>query len=393
MYELLFFIAIVFAATSAVMLLAILTLLKKIDNKSIEDCNKKNLNRHEMLTIINNINAAIINMDEHGIITMFNAAALDMIDTNETIEGEHISEVLNLETAEHEPIDIFKELTKSFAIRQRDDLIITIKDEEIRLEVTFAPVQDGDQLTPDGYVLILRDVTKKKNLEEERDEFISVVSHELRTPITIAEGSLSNAKLLIERHMDDKIPAAIDESHKQVLFLARMVNDLSTLSRAERGVSDEKEVIDLIELAKKTNDEYSPQATEKGIAFNLDIDSRPGSVEASRLYLEELLQNFITNAIRYTQKGSITLSIKKDKSGNVRFAVKDSGIGISKADLSKIFDKFYRAEDYRTRETNGTGLGLYVSAKLARKLGCKIEVESRLNHGSTFSFKLPQYKK
>ena len=89
----------------------------------------------------------------------------------------------------------------------------------------------------------------------------------------------------------------------------------------------------------------------------------------------------------------MTLSIKKDKSGNVVFKVKDSGIGISKADLGKIFDKFYRAEDYRTRETNGTGLGLYVSAKLARKLGCKIEVESRLNNGSTFSFKLPQYKK
>ena len=157
--------------------------------------------------------------------------------------------------------------------------------------------------------------------------------------------------------MNDRIPAAIDESHKQVLFLARMVNDLSTLSRAERGVSDEKEVIDLTELAKKTIDEYSPQAEEKGLAFNLDIGSQPGSVEASRLYLEELLQNFITNAIRYTQKGQVTLSIKKDKSGNVVFKVKDSGIGISKADLSKIFDKFYRAEDYRTRETNSTGLG------------------------------------
>ena len=149
----------------------------------------------------------------------------------------------------------------------------------------------------------------------------------------------------------------------------------------------------MTELAKKTIDEYSPQAEEKGLAFNLDIGSQPGSVEASRLYLEELLQNFITNAIRYTQKGQVTLSIKKDKSGNVVFKVKDSGIGISKADLGKIFDKFYRAEDYRTRETNGTGLGLYVSAKLAQKLDCKIEVESRLNNGSTFSFKLPQYKK
>ena len=298
MYELLIFIAIISTVTSVVMLLAILTLLKKMDDKNLEDCNKKDLNRHEMLTIINNINAAVINMDEHGIITMFNAATLDLIDTNETIEGEHISEVLNLETVEHQPVDIFKELTKSSAIRQRDDLLIADTEEETRLEVTFAPVQEGNKLTPDGYVLILRDITKKKNLEEERDEFISVVSHELRTPITIAEGSLSNAKLLIERKMNDKIPAAIDESHKQVLFLARMVNDLSTLSRAERGVSDEKEVIDLTELAKKTIDEYSPQAEEKGLAFNLDIGSQPGSVEASRLYLEELLQNFITNAIR-----------------------------------------------------------------------------------------------
>ena len=86
----------------------------------------------------------------------------------------------------------------------------------------------GDKMTPDGYVLILRDITKTKSLEEERDEFISVVSHELRTPIAIAEGSLSNAKLLVERKITSKIPEAIDESHKQILFLARMINDLST---------------------------------------------------------------------------------------------------------------------------------------------------------------------
>ena len=76
--------------------------------------------------------------------------------------------------------------------------------------------------------------------------------------------------------------------------------------------------------------------------------------------------------------------------GQVTFAVKDSGIGISKTDQRKIFEKFYRSEDYRTRETGGTGLGLYVAAKLARKLGCKITLESRLNHGSTFAFSLPQ---
>lgn len=375
--------------------IALHQLLQKIDGKLTKNFPRKNLREHQrLITLINNITDAILSTDEHGIINTYNSAALNLIDTNSGINGEHISQVLELKTVDKKPIDIFKELTKSSTIRQRDDIIMMIDDDDyVRLEVTLAPVQGGDKITPDGYVLILRDVTKTKSLEEERDEFISIVSHELRTPIAIAEGSLSNAKLLVERNITSKIPEAIDESHKQILFLARMVNDLSTLSRAERGIADETEIIDVAELAAQINSEYSPQAAEKNLAFNLDIGGRLGSVQASRLYLEEILQNFITNAIRYTQEGSVTLSIKKNRSGEIIFKIIDTGIGISKADLNKIFDKFYRAEDYRTRETKGTGLGLYVSAKLAKKLGCKIEVESRLNHGSAFGFRLKEFKK
>lgn len=390
----LIFLLITLSVVLGVIAIVLHKILSEISDKSDYKNDKKSLSEHQrMITLINNITDAILSTDEHGIINTYNSAALNLIDTNSGINGEHISQVLNLETTNKKPIDIFKELTKSSAIRQRDDVLMKIEDDDcIRLEVTLAPVQGGDKMTPDGYVLILRDITKTKSLEEERDEFISVVSHELRTPIAIAEGSLSNAKLLVERKMTSKIPEAIDESHKQILFLARMINDLSTLSRAERGVADETEIIDVAELAAQINSEYSPQAGEKGLAFNLDIGGRLGVVKVSRLYLEEILQNFITNAIRYTQKGSITLSIKKNKSGEITFKVIDTGIGISKADIAKIFDKFYRAEDYRTRETKGTGLGLYVSAKLAKKLGCKIEVESRLNHGSTFRFKLKEFK-
>lgn len=388
------FLLITLSVVLGVIAIVLHKILSEISDKSDYKNDKKSLSEHQrMITLINNITDAILSTDEHGIINTYNSAALNLIDTNSGINGEHISQVLNLETTDKKPIDIFKELTKSSAIRQRDDVLMKIEDGDyIRLEVTLAPVQGGDKMTPDGYVLILRDITKTKSLEEERDEFISVVSHELRTPIAIAEGSLSNAKLLVERKMTSKIPEAIDESHKQILFLARMINDLSTLSRAERGVADETEIIDVTELAAQINSEYSPQAGEKGLAFNLDIGGRLGVVKVSRLYLEEILQNFITNAIRYTQKGSITLSIKKNKSGEIIFKVIDTGIGISKADIAKIFDKFYRAEDYRTRETKGTGLGLYVSAKLAKKLGCKIEVESRLNHGSAFGFKLKEFK-
>jgi signal transduction histidine kinase len=236
----------------------------------------------------------------------------------------------------------------------------------------------------------MRDVTKAKSLEEERDEFISVVSHELRTPITIVEGTISNVQVMMQHpdHTKEMLSDAVEMAHDQIVYLAKMVNDLSTLSRAERGVADAAEDIDVREMIHKLHDEYDKEARAKKLHLNLDLSATLGHVTTSRLYLEEMLQNFITNAIKYTKTGTVTVSVKQ-KQSVVKFAVKDSGIGISKSDQAKIFQKFYRSEDYRTRETSGTGLGLYVTAKLAHKVGAKIELTSRLNHGSTFSFTLP----
>ena len=342
--------------------------------------------------LINNFVDAVFSIDQKGIVKTYNAAALNILDTNDDITGQMISKIIKLETIDDGPIDVFDELSKSSSIRKRDDVIMRIGDEDmLRLEATFAPVQGNESNAKkiDSYVFIIRDITRMKSLEEERDEFISVVSHELRTPVAIAEGSLGNAELFIERDLGKQATKAVSEAHKQVLFLSKMINDLSTLSRAERGISDEAEEIDVRELAHSLHHNYSPQAEQKGLDLNLDITGSLGKVNVSRLYLQELLQNFITNAIKYTQEGSVTLHISADKE-SVTFAVSDTGIGIRKADLDKIFKRFYRAEDYRTRETSGTGLGLYVSTKLAKKLGCKIDVESRINHGSKFSFKLPK---
>lgn len=167
-----------------------------------------------------------------------------------------------------------------------------------------------------------------------------------------------------------------------------MVNDLSTLSRAERGIADSTEEIDIKKLVSGLYNEYTPQAEKKGLRFDIDTSGKLGTVTTSHLYLQELLQNLITNAIKYTKEGSVVLRVKRNRK-SITFEVKDTGIGISKSDQSRIFDKFYRSEDYRTRETGGTGLGLYVTAKLARKLGTSISVKSRLNHGSAFSFTMP----
>ena len=364
---------------------------RKSRHEAIAISTSESIEHDRMRTLVNTLTDAVLSTDQQGVIRMYNAAVLNLLDTNDRLIGMHINELLKLQTTEHVAIDVLKELSSATTIRLRDDIIMPLEDDDqIRLEVKFAQVQGGESLTPNGYVLILRDITKIKSLEEERDEFISVVSHELRTPITIAEGAISNVQLLAKREdvAQVKIDEALEEAHKQVVFLARMVNDLGTLSRAERGIGDSKESIDITELVAQLQSEYTPQAAEKGLAFNVDIAGKAGNVYTSRLYLEELLQNLITNAIKYTPEGSVTVSVNRDCC-NVCFDVRDTGIGIGKSDQKKIFDRFYRAEDYRTRQTNGTGLGLYVSAKLARKLGCKISVQSRINHGSTFSFMLP----
>ena len=354
-----------------------------------------------ILTIINNLSDATFSTDDKGNILMYNAACLDLLDTNDDIKGANVNGLFNLTGPDKTSVNLFDILSQAATTVRRDDIRHTYADgEEIRLEMTYAPIKSTYSRrkrgqVQAGFILIVRDVTKQKSLEEERDEFISVVSHELRTPITIVEGTLSNLQVMIDMPKKPEqsiITTSIHTAHDQVLYLAKMVNDLSTLSRAERGVSAEGEDINVDELMHKLHKEYSDDAAARGLHLNLDLGTKLGSVHTSRLYLEELLQNFITNAIKYTNEGSITITAKAKKN-SVTFAVKDSGIGISRGDQQKIFAKFYRSEDYRIRETNGTGLGLYVSAKLAHKIGTQIDVSSRLNHGSTFSFELPQLKK
>lgn len=373
------------------LIMSALRQIQGVEHKDLQRTKRQQLVQEEqLLTLINSIGVAMMSTSPNGVIRVYNAALLSLLDTNDSLSGKSIDDVINTFTLDGEPLKLSK-LTSASQRQDRDDIIFKYEDgEEIRLSIGISPIRgtfaQGSGAV-EGFIFLIQDVTKAKSLEEERDEFISVVSHELRTPITIAEGTISNAKLFLERGTSpDKLVPALSEAHDQITFLASMVNDLGTLSRAERGVGDSFEEIDLNQLATDLYHKYEPRAKNKGLVLQLDAGTRLGAITTSRLYLEEILQNFITNAIKYTQKGEVTLTIKRNPDRTVLFAVKDSGIGMSKTDLGHIFEKFYRSEDYRTRETSGTGLGLYVVRKLSRKIGVKIDVASRLNHGSTFSF-------
>ncbi len=354
------------------------------------------LEHSRLISLINSMADGVIALDRHFKIALYNGAALNVLDLNRSIDGHHIGTVLQPIDKNNQPVDIEEYIKNVKTETTNRDLRLKYEDNSfINLYLNVAPVYQGYGRDGNGggYVLQLRDITREKSLEEERDEFISVVSHELRTPIAIAEGNISNAQFIVDKTTDIKqIKQTLDDAHKQILFLADMINDLATLSRAERGkLQVDIETINAHDLVMELASAYSDQATAKGLEIKTELDPRLELLQSSKLYVREILQNFITNALKYTEKGSMMLGAKPNATGII-FTVSDTGIGISKGDQEKIFDKFFRSEDYRTRQTNGTGLGLYVTMKLARLLHANISVESKLNHGSTFTIEIPNLK-
>ena len=351
--------------------------------------------RKRLLGLINTMYDPVITTDGKGFILAYNAAALNLLDTHMTLTGKHIRNILKLKDAKGNNVDILHELEGTTNIQRRKDLVLPVgSTDHISLDLSISTIM-GESLfsKKEGYTLLLRDITKEKSLDEEKDIFIAEVSHELRTPITIAEGELSMGMLLIEKPKPamDEIKESVTKAHSQVVFLADMVNDLTALSRAER--SDTKMEIQqfkVSDIIKEIEQLYTAQAAKKGLYFKTSVDPKIDTISTNKLYFKEIMQNFVTNAIKYTQQGGITLAVRTEGPDDILVAITDTGNGIAKSEQSKVFDKFWRSEDPLTRSTNGTGLGLFITAKLARHIHGELSLDSELKKGSTFSLKVPK---
>jgi signal transduction histidine kinase len=350
-----------------------------------------NLEHGQLRALVNSMADGVIATDSFGKITLYNGAALSVLDSN-ALESQYIGNVLQLLDKHEQPIDATRLIisTKTQTV-SRDYLLKLSETSRINIYLSIAPVKPSfgsDEKA--GFVLLIRDITHEKSVEEERDEFVSVVSHELRTPVTIAEGNVSNALLAIEKGADIvNIKNTINQARDQIMFLSSLINDLSTLSRAENKTLDVNYVsINVTQLLNTMAENYRPSAEKKNLTLDVNIDPHLELLYSSSLYVREILQNFITNAIKYTEHGGVTVGAKPSE-GGVTFSVTDTGIGMSKTDQEQIFNKFFRSEDYRTRKSSGTGLGLYVTRKLAKLIGAEISVESTLDVGSTFIIFIP----
>lgn len=352
------------------------------------------LEGRRLRALINNMTESVLVLDKVCTVRLYNAAALALFDTNTSLEGKTPASFGIFKDDKGNLMTIESMLPTTATPVSRDDIRLWYSDEDTAaLSITITQLQTSysheDEET--GYIMTIRDITREKSLEEERNEFISVISHELRTPVTVTEASISNSMLVNKNNGDnEKVGKALTLAHDQSIFLANMLNDLSTFARAEKGMLElNLESFSPGELATQLTTDYSREAQAKQMQIVADVGpDTPPTIASNRLYLREILQNFITNAIKYSDQGTVTIHVAKKDNG-VQYDIIDQGIGISTSDQKKVFDKFFRSEDFRTRSRNGTGLGLYIVKKLAKIINASFALSSEVGKGSTFSIIVP----
>jgi len=342
-----------------------------------------------LMALINSMNEAVIAVNQNGKINIFNSSALELLDTNSNIAGKNIDDIFNISDAQHNDQSIMKIARTAKYILKKSDLYLELNS-KTRIAIELSISRTTHQATngsDNGFTFIIRDITKQKKIDDEKDDFISVVSHELRTPIAVSEASIAMAQLVAKKSNKEstQISQSLENAHHQIMFLSEMINDLSTLSRAER---DDKqmtiETFEVSEVLSELEDTFKPLAAKKNISYTTQTEAGLPQVTTSKLYLTEILQNLISNAVKYSDSGNIKITAVKNSDRKIHIAVKDTGIGISLANQEKVFDKFWRSEDVLTRKTDGTGLGLFIASRLARRINAIIDVKSETGKGSKF---------
>jgi PAS domain S-box-containing protein len=347
--------------------------------------------RQQLLALINNMGDAVLVIGNDSRVAIHNQAAATLAGSKD-IQGQPLGESLHFVDAEGKPAEL--KLQRGSAAEQRNLRLKATDGSIIAASVNIAPYIVDRQNR--GHVLIIHDVSQETTIDQERKEFIAVASHELRTPLTVAQGDISF--LLSDAPKDAEQTELLNGALRSLQQLSHIISDLTNLAQVENEQLDvQVEPLNPIALLHDFQSDYTSQAKEKGLELNIDIDPHltSATILTSRYVVREIISIFLTNAIKFTEKGSVTIRVMnpKDESAGVTFAVRDTGIGISQSDQKKIFKKFFQSEDYSTRVHGGTGLGLYIAQRLAKRITAKLWFETKLGEGSTFYLWVPPYTK
>jgi two-component system phosphate regulon sensor histidine kinase PhoR len=265
---------------------------------------------------------------------------------------------------------------------------IDLEEPSLHLRTVLNRIVDKNQATI-GFLKLISNLTREKEIIESKSEFISVAAHQLRTPLT---GINWTFETLLSEEKDEGRTQILREGQKMAIYALKIVNDLLDVAKMEEGKFGYKfEEGDIMEVVENTIRQAKAIAKESGITlyFTADKKSYPAKFDAERLGIA--FWNLLDNAIRYnTKNGSVYVSIQTlAEKPFVRISVRDTGIGIPEEEIKKLFTKFYRSEAAKQIEPNGSGLGLYITKNIIKQHGGEVGVESSLGRGTTFWFTLP----
>ncbi|RJO59981.1 PAS domain S-box protein [candidate division WS5 bacterium] len=282
----------------------------------------------------------------------------------------------------------------------RDDLCFFGKGKgDTRLEGTYAPIKDMEGKVT-GAICVFRDITKKKEVERMRSEFVSTASHELRTPITAMSGYIELVMNQNVCQVDDKGREYLKKAFDTANAMSNLIKNLLAVTKIEdRKIEYTITNFPLKELAEEVIEVFQNKAKEKGIELKFNpspnmtvkgkVVGRSLDVRADKEQIREVFNNLIENALKFTSKGGVTVSITYDDDF-ATVCIADTGVGIPEDGQKHLFEKFYQVDNSATRQVGGTGLGLYITRSIIETFGGKIWTESKEGKGSKFFFTIPR---
>ena len=349
--------------------------------------------------ILESIADGVIVLDDNGRVLLVNPAAEEMLGiSGMAIQGEHFRHMLGIgETVAHRELAdrLYAELKKKMEGGETESRpsVVRLESGKHVFAVGMSPLITGIGQVP-GLVAAMRDISREAEVERLKNEFISTVSHELRTPMTSIKGFTDLLFLGMAGGLTDTQRNFLQIIKSNVDRLTALVNDILDISRIETGrLRLTIEPLDLGRIVSQVVTTFQAQYDNRGLTLVWREPEELPQVRGDEARITQILTNLIANAWQYTPSGgqvTVGLGPAKGMERSLQLDVTDTGIGIAREDLARIFDRFYRVDSPAVQEVGGSGLGLSIVKMFVEMLGGKIWVESELGRGSTFSFTMPE---
>jgi two-component system phosphate regulon sensor histidine kinase PhoR len=331
--------------------------------------------------IFNSMVEGLLLLDERGRVQLANRAFVHLFELRGEPVGKTILEVLRV----HELAEMVERLGPDRPWTSREMRLPGVVELWLRISAAAILSPEGAR---QGTILVFHNLTRLKQLERTREEFIANVSHELRTPLSHIKGYVET--LLEGAKNDPEVSTRFLETiARNAERLKLLIEDLLTISELESGrVKLNLQAVELRSVVAKVFDDFKSRAEARTIALVNEVPELPVRADAGRV--EQVLSNLVDNAIKYGRAGGcVTVGAQSPDDAKVEVFVKDDGVGLPAEALERVFERFYRADKARSREQGGTGLGLSIVKHIVQGHGGRVWARSEPGKGATFYFTLP----